>query len=50
MALTTDELIERAQILFNKCKDASLPGAEIAMIELRNLVPELLDALRAAKR
>ena len=41
-------LIEYAQLLYDKCKDGSAPGAQIALIELRNLMPDLIAALRTA--
>ena len=44
------DLIEYAQLLHDKCSDGTAPGAAAAMLELRNLTPQLLDALRAAAR
>ena len=41
-------LIEYAQLLYDKCEDGSAPGAQAALIDLRNLMPELIAALRAA--
>lgn len=43
-------LIERARALYAQCKDGSAPGAMIAMIDLRNTVPELLDRLEALEK
>ena len=42
------ELIERGRQLYAKAKDETAPGGYIAMVELRNLVPELLDAMEQA--
>jgi hypothetical protein len=38
-------LIEKARLLYAKCKDESMPGARVALVELRNMVPDLVDRL-----
>lgn len=53
--LTPDELsdlADRAEMLYDKCKlfPEKSPGGQIAMIELRNLAPELIAAVRAFAR
>lgn len=44
------DLIDKAQRLYDACKDfpEKDPAAMMALIELRNLVPDLLDQLRRA--
>lgn len=41
------ELSERAKALYDQCKDApeTTPGGMIRLIELRNLVPDLIDRI-----
>ncbi len=51
--MTADQLIElaaRAQALYDKCKIAPErdAGAMVALIELRNLTPDLIAALNHA--
>jgi len=50
--MTDDELIAEAQRLFDRCKlfPENDPGAIIAMIELRNIVPELLTLVHRLRR
>lgn len=44
------ELEAQARALYDRCKDGSAPGAMIAMVELRNLVPDLLDAVAGMRQ